>query len=75
MMAAITARTPAYELTKAMVEAGMDADLFAELVLTCMANERFYIFNDPNAKFAITERYENIITEYDACLKDLEGLT
>ena len=66
---------PAYELTKAMVEAGMNADLFAELVLTCMANGRFYIFNDPNAKFAITERYENIIAEYDACLKDLEGLT
>ncbi len=66
---------PVYESTKALVDNGMSAERFAELVLISVAKKRFYVFNDPEARGAIDMRRDLILADYDACLDDLKDIT
>ena len=60
-----------FNMTKALVENGMEANIYADLVLKSILAGRLYIFNDPEARSAITVRRDNILRDYDACLSDL----
>ncbi len=60
-----------YQLTKGLVENGMEASTFADLVLKSIQAKRLYIFNDREARDAINVRRDMILKDYDACLKDL----
>lgn len=60
-----------YTTLKALVENGMEPDRLAELVLKSITAKRFYIFNDPEARAGIDMRRDQILDDYDACLKDL----
>lgn len=60
-----------YDLTKGLVENGMDTDIFADLVLKSILANRFYVFNDREARASIDMRRDKILADYDACLDDL----
>ena len=60
-----------YNLTKGLVENGMEALTYAELVLKSILANRFYVFNDRAARAAIDQRRDRILADYDACLDDL----
>ena len=64
-------KNPVYETTKALVDNGMSAEKFADLVLSSVEQKRFYVFNDPEARAAIDVRRGLILADYDACLNDL----
>jgi len=64
---------PVYQSTKSLVDNGMSAEDFADLVLTSVEKKRFYVFNDPEARAAIEVRRSKILADYDACLADLSG--
>ena len=72
-----TTAAKVFELTKGLVENGMEPDTLADLVLKSIAAKRLYIFNDPEARASIDMRRNAILADYDACLKDLglEDLT
>ncbi len=59
------------ETLKNLVENGISPDTLADLVLKSMQAKRLYIFNDPEAKVAISMRHKVISDDYDACLSDL----
>ena len=63
-----------YNMTKGLVDNGMSAEKYAALVLASIKADRFYVFNDPEARAAIDMRRAAILKDYDACLKDLEGM-
>lgn len=63
-----------YQMTKGLVDNGMSADMLAQLVLSSMRAKRFYIFNDAEARASVDIRRNNILADYDACLKDLEDM-
>jgi NAD(P)-dependent dehydrogenase (short-subunit alcohol dehydrogenase family) len=65
---------PMYLMAKHVVENGLPADTFAELVVTSVAAERFYIFTDPKTQPMIDARRDLIMADYDACLADLKEL-
>jgi len=60
-----------YEIMKNYVESGISPDVLADLVLKSMQVNRLYIFNDPEAKAAVSMRTNAILKDYDACLTDL----
>lgn len=60
-----------YNMTKNLVDNGMEADILADLVLKSITANRLYIFNDPEARIAITQRQNTLLADYDACLTDL----
>ena len=60
-----------FEMTKSLVENGMEPDVLADLVLKSITAKRLYIFNDPEARASIDIRRDMILKDYDACLKDL----
>lgn len=60
-----------FNMTKNLVENGMEASTYADLVLKSILAGRLYVFNDPEARSAIDVRRDNILRDYDACLKDL----
>lgn len=61
----------AYETIKGYIENGMDADVYAELCLKAVEANRLHVFNDPEARIAVETRAQNLLTDYDANLKDL----
>ena len=63
-----------YNMTKGLVDNGMSAEKYAALVLKSILADRFYVFNDPEARPAIDMRRAAILADYDACLADLEGM-
>ena len=63
-----------YNMTKGLVDNGMSAETYAALVLKSILTDRFYVFNDPEARAAIEMRRKAILKDYDACLEDLETL-
>jgi len=63
-----------YNMTKGLVDNGMSAQTYAELVLKSIQADRFYVFNDPDARAAIDMRRAAILKDYDACLADLVGM-
>jgi len=63
-----------YNMTKGLVDNGMSAEKYAALVLASIKADRFYVFNDPEARSAIDMRRAAILKDYDACLKDLEAI-
>jgi NADP-dependent 3-hydroxy acid dehydrogenase YdfG len=62
--------TPVYEMSKQLIDNGMSAEDFASLTLSAIAQDRFYVFNDPAARVAIDNRRDHILSDYDACLAD-----
>lgn len=60
-----------YQTVKALIENGMDADVYAELCLKAVEENRLHVFNDPEARQAVVERNKSLLTDYDANLKDL----
>ena len=62
---------PVYQSTKALVDNGMSAEKFAELVLRSIAKKRFYVFNDPEVRPVFDMRRDRILADFDACLADL----
>lgn len=60
-----------FEMTKGLVENGMEPDTLADLVLKSITAKRMYIFNDPEARASVDIRRNAILADYDACLKDL----
>lgn len=60
-----------YQAVKELIENGMDADVYAELCLNAVENNRLHVFNDPEARQAVVERNESLLSDYDANLKDL----
>lgn len=64
---------PVYQSTKSLVDNGMSAEKFAELVLTSVEKKRFYVFNDPEVRTAFELRTKKILTDFDACLDDLKA--
>ena len=60
-----------YQLTKGLVENGMEASTLADLVLKSIQAKRLYIFNDREARASVDMRRDMILKDYDACLKDL----
>ncbi len=71
--AAEMSANPAYQATKALVDNGMSAETFAELVLTSIAKKRFFVFNDPEVRPVFDMRRDRILADFDACLADLES--
>jgi len=63
---------PVYQSTKSLVDNGMSAEKFAELVLTSVEKKRFYVFNDPEVRPVFDIRRNRILADFDACLADLE---
>lgn len=64
--------SPIYEMSKNLIDNGMSAEDFAALSLRAVLQKRFYVFNDPDAKQAIDQRRNHILSDYDACLADVE---
>lgn len=60
-----------YTMTKSLVDNGMEASTLADLVLKSIVANRLYIFNDREARASVDLRRDNILRDYDACLKDL----
>ena len=60
-----------YQTVKALIENGMDADVYAELCLKAVEENRLHVFNDPDARQAVVERNKSLLSDYDANLKDL----
>jgi len=60
-----------YQMIKSLIENGMEAERYSELVMTAIEQDRLYVFNDPDAQKDIINRHENVMADYDACLKDL----
>ena len=67
--------SPVYQMSKQLIDNGMSAEDFADLTLGAIAQERFYVFNDPEARAAIDSRRDHILVDYDACLADATNLT
>lgn len=65
-------KSPAYQASKHIIDTGMPAEAFAELTLHAIIENRFYVFNDGEARVAIDARRDHILSDYDACLKDIE---
>ncbi len=61
----------AYLTVKALVENGMGADVYAELVMKAIEADRLHVFNDPEMRQAIVDRNAATLANYDANLKDL----
>ncbi|MFT5609344.1 MAG: hypothetical protein ACI9PZ_003163 [Parvicella sp.] len=57
-------------MSKQLIDNGMSAEDFASLTLSAIAQDRFYVFNDPAARVAIDNRRDHILSDYDACLAD-----
>ncbi len=64
-----------YQATKALVDNGMEADLYAALTVEAVSRNQLYVFNDAEARAAIDERRDHIQDDFDASLEILEGLT
>ncbi len=62
-----------YQMTKQLVDNGMSAEDFAALVLSAVEQKRFYVFNDREARAAIDVRRDHILSDYDACLAEIEA--
>ena len=60
-----------YQAVKELIENGMDADVYAELCLKAVEENRLHVFNDPEARQAVVERNKSLLSDYDANLKDL----
>lgn len=65
--------SPVYEMSKQLIDNGMSAENFATLSLNAVAQKRFYVFNDPEARVAIDTRRDQILNDYDACLADAKA--
>lgn len=65
--------SPVYQMSKQLIDNGMSASDFAELVLSSVLKNRFYVFNDPEARVAIDARRDHILSDYDACLTELNA--
>lgn len=65
-------QSPVYQASKKIIDNGMRAEDFAELTLGAIEKDRFYIFNDKEARVAIDARREHILSDYDACLADIK---
>ncbi len=63
---------PVYESTKSLVDNGMSAEKFADLVMTSIAKKRFYVFNDPEVRPVFDMRRDRILADFDACMADLK---
>lgn len=63
--------SPVYQMSKQLIDNGMSADDFAKLTLSSVSKNRFYVFNDREARVAIDARREHILADYDACLAEL----
>lgn len=59
-----------YQMTKQLIDNGMSAENFASLTLNAIAQDRFYVFNDPTVRNEIDKRRDHIQADYDACLTD-----
>ncbi len=66
---------PMYLATKALVDNGMDAELYAAMVLEAMRRKQLYVFNDAEARSAIDERRDRIQADYAASLEILKDLS
>ena len=60
-----------YQAVKALIENGMDADVYAELCLKAVETNRLHVFNDPEARQAVVDRNASLLSNYDDNLKDL----
>ncbi len=60
-----------HAMVKGLVDNGMGADVFADLVLKSILAKRFYVFNDRAVRHEITKRRDAILKDFDACLDDL----
>jgi len=65
-------KSKSYEIVKALIENGMDAEVYAELCIKGIKSDRLHIFNDPAAREAMTERHKLLQKDYDQNLVDLE---
>lgn len=65
-------QSPVYQASKKIIDNGMRAEDFAELTLGAIEKDRFYVFNDKEARVAIDARREHILSDYDACLADIK---
>lgn len=68
-------QSPLYKMSKQLVDNGMSAEDFADLSLRAIHLNRFYVFNDPDARSAIDSRRDHILSDYDACLADIHNQT
>ncbi len=64
-------QSKSYEIVKALIENGMDAEVYAELCIKGIQSDRLHIFNDPLAREAMTERHKLLQKDYDQNLTDL----
>jgi len=60
-----------YQTVKALIENGMDAEVYAKLCLKAVEENRLHVFNDPDARQAVVERNKSLLSDYDANLEDL----
>ncbi len=65
--------SPVYQMSKQLIDNGMSATDFTSLVLSSILKNRFYVFNDQEARVAIDARRDHILSDYDACLAELYG--
>ncbi len=65
-------QSKAYLTVKSLVENGMSADIYAQLAIKAIEDNRLYVFNDPEARQSLIERHKNLLADYDACLSDLD---
>ena len=66
-------QSPIYQASKKIIDNGMRAENFADLTLRAIEQNRFYVFNDSEARGAIDARRNHILRDYDECLSDMEG--
>ena len=64
-------KSKSYEIVKALIENGMDAEVYAELCIKGIQSNRLHIFNDPLAREAMTERHKLLQKDYEQNLTDL----
>ncbi|MGB0906664.1 MAG: SDR family oxidoreductase [Maricaulaceae bacterium] len=64
-------KTKAYQTVKALIENGMDADVYAELCMKAIEADRLHVFNDPAMREALIMRHEMNLAEFDANIADL----
>ena len=69
-----TSDNPVYLMAKNVVDNGLSPDVFAQLVIRSIEAKRFYTFIDETAQPAIDIRRDHIMSDYDACLADLQDL-
>ena len=66
-------QSPVYQASKHIIDNGMRAEDFANLTLGAIVQNRFYVFNDKDARVAIDARRDHILSDYDACLADIDA--